>query len=190
MDGDHLGRMRSHRAPTRLHSILQQLQLVPRQGQVLSVSCLCFHIYSWVGTAKGEPLTPPWADRAEGHRQPQRWLMGTPPLPEHSPSPGSAHPVSSHSHLPVPRQTSTTSAAPTTFTSSAREYRWHRGSLQPAVKLTLAPSISSPLLHQKRAEDTGSAVPQGRGTNGDSPLTLATSQGPSSSSSSPKQCQE
>lgn len=96
--------------------------------------------------------------------------MGTPPLPEHSPAPGSAHPVPSCSHLPVPRQISTTSAAPTTLTSSAREYRWHCGLLQPAVKLTLAPSISSPLLHQGRAEDTGAAVPQGRGTMGTCPL--------------------
>lgn len=67
MDGEHLGGLRSHRAPTCLHSILQQFQLVPRQGQVTPVFCLCLHIYPWVGTAKGEPLTPLWADRAEGH---------------------------------------------------------------------------------------------------------------------------
>lgn len=167
MDGEHLGGLRSHRAPTCLHSILQQVQLVPRQGQVPPVSCFCLHIYSWVETAKGEPLTPlQTGQRGTDSLRGGSWAL---PLSQSIP-PGSAHPVSSHSDLPVPRQTTTMSAAPTTFTSSAREYCQHRGSLQPAVKLTLAPSISSPILHQRRAEDTGAAVTQSRATMRTGPL--------------------
>lgn len=93
-----------------------------------------------------------------------------------------------HSHLPVPRQTTTTSAAPTALTTSACEYQWHCGSRQPAATLTLAASVSSPLLQQGRAESTGAAEPQGTGTLGTPQVAPVPSEGSSGSSSSPGQC--
>lgn len=152
------------RAPTRLHGILQQLQLVARQGQVPPVLRLRLHIRPCVGTAKGQPLTPCPGHRGQmGQRGTDRLRgpMRTRSSPRAAPdlgcSPSQAVPTQRlpRSHLPVPRQTTTTSAAPAAPTTSAREYCWHCGSRQPAAKLRLAGSVSSPLLHQERAEGLG-----------------------------------
>lgn len=58
------------RAPTRLHRILQQLQLVAWQGQVLPVLRLHLHIRPCVVTAKGQPLTHCLEHRETGQGAP------------------------------------------------------------------------------------------------------------------------
>lgn len=121
--------------PTCTHSILQQLQLMSRQGQVLAVPRLHLHIYPCVGGAKGHPTAP------HPHVLPRGAIRAP------------------CSHLPVPRHTSTTSAPRTAFSTSSREYTQHRGSRQPAAKLTLAGSVCSPLLRgaQRGQHTTGRA---------------------------------